>query len=262
MRSWELQEGDEIAPGRRAVRLLGGGRRHEAYLAWDDELRALVVAKLLRPDRVGSPEDARALRSEARMLDSLAHPMLLRSFGSVVDGEHPHLVLEHVEGPRLSTLIRRHGVILEQFLPLALSVASALHYLAGREVVHLDVKPSNIVMGATPCLIDLSVARRLDQLGELTSPVGTAGYMAPEQRDPDLFLDIGPGSDVWGLGATMLEALPARVSPALRELIRDCLAARPADRPSAGEVADVIEGLVDLLPPPRIGRFRPAAPVR
>ena len=54
--AWGLAEGDEIVPGRRAVRLLGGGRRYEAYLAWDDDLYALVVVKVLRP---GLVDDAR-----------------------------------------------------------------------------------------------------------------------------------------------------------------------------------------------------------
>ena len=44
------------------------------------------------------------------MLERLAHPMLLRAFGAVLDGPRPHLVLEHIEGPRLSTLLRRHAV--------------------------------------------------------------------------------------------------------------------------------------------------------
>src|ERR687893_274333 len=48
---------------------------------------------------------------------------------------------------------------IEQLLPLGLHVASALHYMAAEGIVHLDVKPSNIVMGGPPRLIDLSVAR-------------------------------------------------------------------------------------------------------
>ena len=49
--TWGFAEGDLIAPGRHAVRLLGGGRRYEAYLTWDDELHTLVVVKIVRPCR-------------------------------------------------------------------------------------------------------------------------------------------------------------------------------------------------------------------
>jgi len=194
--SWALAEGDEIAPGRTAVTRLGGGHRYEVYLAFDGRLRALVVAKLVRPDQVGAKGAQRALANEQRLLDRLAHPMLLRSFGADLDGDHPHLLLEHIEGPRLSTLIRRFGVILEQLLPLALDLSAVLHYLRGEGVVHLDVKPTNVIMAGTPRLIDLSV----EQLGEIIRPVGTDAYMAPEQCDPARFGELGPPADDDGGG--------------------------------------------------------------
>jgi eukaryotic-like serine/threonine-protein kinase len=280
MSTWGFAEGDEIAPGRQAVRLLGGGHRYEAWLAWDERLRALVVAKLLRPDQADDPAARRVLAAEARMLARLAHPMLVRSFGAA-NGERPHLVLELVEGPRLSTLIRRYGLILEQVLPLALNLCSVLHYLAEERVVHLDVKPRNIIMAGSPRLIDLSVARELDQLGTLRSHVGTDAYMAPEQCDPGRWGEIGSASDVWGLGVTVHEAFTGelpypRPSPdlphpqlvcdprpadgvplVLEGLLVSCLEPRPADRPTAAELGDALEPFVDALPPPRLGRFRP-----
>ena len=122
MNSWRFREGDLIAPGLHAVRLLGGGHRYEAYLTWDDPMRTLVVAKLLRPAEAGNAQANAALAREAQLLDRLAHPHLVRSFGASLEGERPHLILELVEGPRLSTLIRRFGVVLEQALPLALNL--------------------------------------------------------------------------------------------------------------------------------------------
>ena len=280
MNGWNLHEGDEIASGLRAVRLLGGGRRYEAHLAWHDDLRALVVVKTVRPEHVTDAGALAGLRGEAAALRSLAHPMLLRSFGAVLGGERPHLVLEHIEGPRLSTLIRRYGVGLEQLLPLALNLCAVLHYLGRERVVHLDVKPSNVIMGAEPRLIDLSVARRVDELGALCSPVGTDAYMAPEQCDPERFGDIGPAADVWGLGATLYQAIAGQLPfpagaerfPQLRTepeplpdatpapvaaAVMACLEHRAADRPAAGALADRLEPIVDALPALRLGRFRP-----
>jgi eukaryotic-like serine/threonine-protein kinase len=281
METWRFTEGDEIAAGRHAIRLLGGGHRFEAWLAWDERLRALIVAKLLRPDQAGDAAARRVLEAEGRMLARLAHPLLVRSFGCEAASERPHLVLELVEGPRLSTLIRRYGLILEQVVPLALNLCSVLHYLAREGVVHLDVKPRNIIMAGSPRLIDLSVARTFEELGELRSRVGTDAYMAPEQCDPGRWDEIGSPSDVWGLGATVHEAFagelpyprptadapypqlthPARIAdevpPKLRPLLRSCLEPRPADRPTAAELGDALEPFVDALPPPRIGRFRP-----
>jgi eukaryotic-like serine/threonine-protein kinase len=281
MASWEFAEGDEIAPGRQAVRLLGGGHRYEAWLAWDERLRAFVVAKLLRPDQTSDAAARRVLAAEADMLGRLAHPMLVRAFDAALDSERPHLVLELVEGPRLSTLIRRYGLILEQALPLALNLCSVLHYLAQERVVHLDVKPRNVIMAGSPRLIDLSVARPLRDLGTLCGYVGTDAYMSPEQCDRERWGEIGPPSDAWGLAVTVHEALTGElpyprpgpglahpqlahalrvsdaVPPVLRDLLGSCLTPRPADRPTAAELADALEPLVDGLPPPRIGRFRP-----
>jgi serine/threonine protein kinase len=279
--SWRFAESDEVGPGRRAVRLLGGGQRYEAWLAWDERLRALVVAKLLRPDQASDPVARRVLEAEARMLARLAHPLLVRSFAAEPAGMRPQLVLEFVEGPRLSTLIRRYGLVIEQVLPLALNLSSVLHYLSEEGVVHLDVKPRNLIMAGSPRLIDLSVARPLDELGALRSHVGTDAYMAPEQCDPERWGEIGPASDIWGLGVTVNEAFSGglpyprpgpelahpqlvheprvadRVPPAARGLLASCLERRPAHRPTAAELGDALEPLVHALPPPRIGRFRP-----
>src|SRR5205807_1225938 len=79
--------------------------------------------------------------------------------------------------------LQRQGP-LDEVLPLALHMCSALHYLAAEEVVHLDVKPLNIIMGPQPRLIDLSLARTVAQASGMTGPVGTTAYMAPEQCRP------------------------------------------------------------------------------
>jgi eukaryotic-like serine/threonine-protein kinase len=282
MRSWQLAEGEDIVAGRQALRLLGGGRRYEAYLAWDEHLHALVVAKLLRPDQAGDAAAIAQLTAEARLLESLAHPLLMRSFGVVLDGPRPHVVLEHIEGPRLSTLIHRYGLAIEQLLPLGLDLIRLLRYFEAERVLHLDVKPRNIIMAGRPRLIDLSVAQRKRDAGRLTSPVGTEAYMAPEQCDPARFDELSTASDVFGIGATLFEALsrerqfppddepypqlrrdpaplPRHVPAPLAELVFDALAREPADRPTLAELADRLERLVDALPQPRLSRFRPGA---
>lgn len=291
--SWAFREGDQIVPGRYATRLLGGGRRYEAYLAWDDELHTLVVAKIVRPALVGSEGARRGIEGEAHALESLSHPTIVRLFDAVLDGERPHLLLEHLEGPRLSTLLRRYRVILEQLLPLALELCSALHYMHSRGFLHLDVKPRNVVMSARPRLIDLSVALRTEEARAITRTVGTDAYMAPEQCVPERFSEIGPASDIWGLGVTLYEALtrvrpfPAASDPAstggrgrypqlaadpfplpadfphpLTDAVLSCLARDPADRPTAAELAGAFEPWVASLPSPRLGLFRPGGRTR
>jgi serine/threonine protein kinase len=288
MASWAFDEGDEIAPGRTAVRLLGGGRRYEAYVVWDERLLALAVAKIVRPEQVDDPGARKAFEAESLALEHLHHPSLVRAFDAVLEGERPHLLLELVQGPRLSTLIRRYGLALEQVLPLALELCSAVHYLGIEGYVHLDVKPRNVVLSARPILIDLSVARTLEQLRTVSSSIGTDAYMAPEQCDPGRFDLIGPPADVWGIGVTLYEAiarqrpfpdtaeegtlaerypqtaleperLPGRVPAPLAATILSCLAYEPDERPTAAELAAALEPLVASLPRPRLGLFRPGS---
>jgi serine/threonine protein kinase len=280
--SWGFAEGDEIVPGRHAVRLLGGGHRYEAYLAWDDELRSLVTVKIVRPDLVDDPGVLAGVAGEARSLQRLRHPVIVRAFDAVLRGGRPHLLLELLDGPRLSTLVRTSVVAVEQVLSLGLQLASAAHYLSVRGIVHLDIKPANVIMAGPPRLIDLSVALPFAELASITSPVGTDAYMAPEQADPSRFADIGPPADVWGIGVTLYGALakrkafgstpderfpqltrrpaplPHEVPPALSELLFAALEPRPADRPTAAELGDALEPLVAALPRPRLGRFRPS----
>jgi serine/threonine protein kinase len=285
---WGFREGDEIVPGRNALRLLGGGRLHEAYLSFDDGLHALVVAKILRPPAVSDSVALGILAAEARVVQSLGHPVVLRCFDAVLAGDRPHLVLEFLEGPRLSTLLRRYGPLaLEQLLPLGLELCSALHYLSGRGVVHLDVKPRNVIMGGPPRLIDFSIARGIDEAARLTVPVGTDAYMAPEQCDPERLGPVGTPADVWGLGVTMYEALtrslpfptqksegsstatrfpqlwsapaplPDDVPPPVGTVVLSCLERRPDDRPTAAEAARALEPFVALLPRPRLVAWKP-----
>ena len=267
-RRWHLNPGDEIAPGRRALRLLGGGDRYEAYLAWDDRLHATVVAKLLRPHLVDDRRARAAIAAEADALERLEHPIIVRSFGRALEGVHPHLVLEHLDGPRLSTLIRRFGPLApEQLVPLARALSSALAYMSGEGWLHLDVKPRNVVMTGTPRLIDLSVARTVLRARATTGRIGTDAYMSPEQCDPSRFQQIGPAADVFGLGATMFEALvgrhvfptsagerfpqlrperpalPPKAPPGLASLILACLADDPSARPSFEDIDAALEAL-------------------
>ncbi len=284
---WEFREEDEIVPGLSVLKLLGGGLRYEAYLAWHERLRSLVVAKVVRPDLVEDRATLAGLQREIELLERLDHPIVVRSFGGQVDGPRPHVVLEHLEGPRLSSLKRRHGPLLvEQLVALAIEISAALHYLGAEGLVHLDVKPSNIIMGGPPRLIDLSVARTLEQCATLRSPVGTDAYMAPEQATV-ASEQLGPPADVWGLGATLHEGvtgerpfrrgvrdskdpeerfpqltdeppeLPAHVPAALAESIMACLARDPAARPTPAELGDRLQLVLQKLPKPKLSRLKP-----
>lgn len=283
---WGFEQGDVIVPRRLALAPLGGGERFDTWLAWDEAMFAVVVAKILRPACVDDPHALRELAGEAELALTLQHPVIVRGFDAVLDGPRPHVLLEHLEGPTLRSAIRRlrHGaggrMTLEQVLPLGLHLCSALHYLEEKAIVHLDIKPSNIVMGPVPRLIDLSVARTAERAALLRKRVGTRQYMAPEQADPrpDRRGEIGTPADIWAVGTCLYQALTGRrpyrtaddddtnethpqvdapppewprraeVPLALQQAVSSCLAQDPSERPAPHELAAALEPMVAALP--------------
>lgn len=270
----------DLPPGLVGLQELGGGLHHEVWLAYDEERLAPVIVKILRAE-LSADEDAIAgtLR-EIELLAQVAHPSIVRLYDYQDEGDRPYLVMEHLDGPTLSALIFRDGPVqLHQLLPLALELAGSIHYLHSRELVHLDVKPSNIIMGAPAKLIDLSLTLDFQTAASLEYPVGTDEYMPPEQCDPLRYGPIGPASDVWAIGASLYRAavghrawkftgdvqwpqltnrpapMPSFVPPAVRDLIMDCMAFEPASRPSTTELVERIEPLLAALPSARLSGF-------
>lgn len=269
---WGFEEGAEIAEGRAVLELLGGGRRYEVYLVWDDRLHALAVAKILRPDRLADESAMHKLKREAELLERLAHPTLVRAFDAVLDGPFPHLLLEHLDGPNVRGSVKQDGPLASaDVAAIGEQVASALHYLSVEGVVHLDVKPSNLVLGEPSRLIDFGAARPVEHAARLREPLGTDPYMAPELCAMGSGMrPIGAAADVWSLGATLYYAstgevpfprsaeakasgdpaarfpqlvrrptpMPDYVPRSLAAFVVRMLAADPSERPTAAETAD------------------------
>lgn len=282
--SWGLAEGDAITPELTALRSLGGGSAYEAFLAFDEITYGPVVVKVVRPAEVDDEHTLAGLLREATALDVAHHPVTVRCLRHDVDGPRPHLVLEHAEGPSLARLIRRHRRLSpQQYLPLAVDLASALHFFRHADVCHLDVKPSNVIMGAPARLIDFSVARQAAHAAALTGHVGTDAYMAPEQAAPGGAYGVpGHASDLWGLGTTLFHAiagyrpfrdgvpaaptpadrypqlvdppleLPGDVPAAVAKVVHALLEPDPAHRPLPREVAEALEPELAALPAPRL----------
>ena len=289
---WHLDEGELLAPGLSALRRLGGGAAYEAWLCFDEVTWSPVVVKVLRPSQVEDESSRRGLRREVLALATVNHPVVVRGLRDGQDGDRPHVVLEHIDGPRLSSLIRRYGRLQEQqYLPLAIDVAAALHYFRHIGWTHLDIKPSNVIMGAPARLIDLSVARTEEDARRLRYPIGTDAYMSPEQCDPGASHEHGGpvpsfASDVWGLGATLFHAvagrrpfehgdpdardvrlrfpqlvaapaaLPDDVPPAVADVIAACLRVDPDARPLPHVVAEALEPVLAGLPRGSLAGFR------
>ncbi len=141
-------------------------------------------------------------------------------------------------------------------------------------------------MGSPARLIDLSVARPAEDARNLTAPIGTDAYMAPEQCAPGRYGVPDVASDVWGLGATLCESvtghrpfdagasdshdvhdrypqltqrphpMPSWVPGEVAAVISSALSATPADRPTPSEIVDALEPVLVRQPKPRIGGLK------
>ncbi|HBP22949.1 MAG TPA: hypothetical protein DEA08_34880 [Planctomycetes bacterium] len=264
---------------------LGRGGMGVVYRARHRTLgREVALKVLLELD----PELVARFVREGQSAAALQHPNLVRVFESGVAGGHPYLVLELVEGSDLAQRLRTEGALgLAEALRLAIEVGEGLAHAHAQGIVHRDLKPSNVLLdGAGRArLTDFGIAKQLGAKERLTQTgtiLGTPAYAPPEVLDgrPD---EVGPPSDVYGLGATLYELITGRppfagatafqllaaamteeppslsghpgVSPELALLVARCLSKDPARRP-----ADAAELVAELRSLPERGSRRRLAP--
>lgn len=234
--------------------LLGHGRRFDTWDAWDEARGARCVLKLVRPDRVDETDVVDAWQREAGVVTTISHPHLVRGY-EVLD-QPPGIVLETLRGATLAAVVEEGPLAAGDVAELLTQVGSALGYLHRHDWLHLDVKPSNVVVDhGRAVLIDLSLVQRP---GVTRRGSGTPGYQAREQQRGE---DVSAATDVHGLALTALEALRgspvpegrrrawARVCPSstpthLAEVLLAGLAASPADRPSLAELVAAARAVV------------------
>jgi eukaryotic-like serine/threonine-protein kinase len=201
-----LEPGTCLAPGYRVLEPLRRGALLDVYDVWSIERRCRCIAKVLRPEHAGRPTAQRRLLREGRLLMRLSHPHLVRAY-EVMNNPQPIVILETLTGATLSHLIHQSPGRLgfADIALLGLHVCSAIQYLHAQGVLHLDLKPSNIVVeGGMAKVLDLDIARPPGSgRGE-----GTRQYMAPEQVARQY---LGPHADVWGIGTILFQATTGRL---------------------------------------------------
>jgi eukaryotic-like serine/threonine-protein kinase len=247
-----LPPGAELVPGYEVVDHLKRTLVLDIYDVWSEERHAPCVAKTLRPDHLDDARARRGLAREARLLMSLTHPHIVRCYEHVAR-PRPVLVLETLKGATLARLLAdqpRGRLPAADLGWLGIHLCSALSYMHRRRLLHLDLKPSNVISDAGQAkLIDLSIARAP---GRARPGVGTREYMPPEQKDGGR---VNTWSDVYGLGGVLFEAAcgerPAagarlrgrRLPRGVVDAIEAALTPEPRERPTVVEV----EAAVDVL---------------
>ena len=163
---------------------IGSGGMGEVWLATDTLLDRPVAIKHTRS--VHDPGQKEIFLSEARMLARLNHPNITAIYDAIFDEqEHRfHLVMEYVDGEPLSNLIynRSSPLPLDIMLEVSMGILRALQYAHGRGVVHLDIKPANVIIAEDVKLTDFGLASLTSLLAEgREGLIGTVDYMSPEQ---------------------------------------------------------------------------------
>ncbi|MCC6741523.1 MAG: protein kinase [Planctomycetia bacterium] len=226
----------------RILRELGRGGMGVVYRALDPQLRREVALKVLLAGADASDQAVERFRREASLLARVgAHPHLVQVHDVGREEGRMYFTMDYIEGTSLRGRLDREGVLEpREAARIAAEVASALEAAHRAGVVHRDVKPHNILLGADggAFLTDFGLAREAAGGRGLTvtgDVLGTPAYMSPEQAAGQ-GARPGPGTDVWSLGATLFEMLTGRTpftgdSPAeiLRQVVQE-------DAPAPGSV--------------------------
>jgi serine/threonine protein kinase len=171
-----------------------------------------VALKVLRSDRPPAPNAVARFTRDAVVAALLDHPHIVRLHEAGEYGGTLYLDMELVQGETLEDRLRREPRPLREAAELVRKVASALDHAHGKEIVHRDVKPSNILLDerGEPRLTDFGLARLVHgaPLTETGQLVGTVDHMAPEQTGGPR--DVDGRADVYGLGVVLYRLLTGR----------------------------------------------------
>jgi eukaryotic-like serine/threonine-protein kinase len=226
---------DDLIDGRyRLIEPLGQGGTATVWRGRDERLARTVAVKV-----VAGKGSGRSAQEEARALARLAHPCVAGIFDYGVHRGSAYLVLELVDGPSLAEV---DGMPRPAVIAAGAQIADALAAAHARGIVHRDVTPANVMLTRDGIkLIDFGISAlsgnsELDADGELR---GTPAYAAPERLRAGT---VEPPSDMYSFGFVLKKLLSrtADVPPAIEQLCARCLAPDPAERPTAGEAAEIL----------------------
>lgn len=156
---------------------------------------------------------------EAQTIAALNNPHIIHIHDIFEENGTAYYVMDYLSGGSLSDLVQRNGVLAEATaLGYIRQVADALSYIHARNINHLDIKPSNVLIdgNGNAVVIDFGLSKRYDETGSQTSttPVGISHGFAPlEQYQPGGVSTFSPATDIYSLGATLYKLLSGQTPP-------------------------------------------------
>lgn len=194
----------------KVVKQLGQGATAYVFLAKHEVLDMPVAVKVLRKGlSERKPQYAERFLREAKMAAWLDHPNIVRVIDCGIEDGYHYMVMDYVDGPNCLEKLQdqSQGIEWHEAVDVAVQVADALGYAIKRDVIHRDVKPSNIMIDSTGRVrvTDLGLAKlTIKGMASLTQElhtVGTPNYMSPEQIKSSDDLDLR--TDIYSLGASL-----------------------------------------------------------
>lgn len=200
--------------GYELVSELGRGGMGIVYQARDRKLNRSVGLKMVRAGMSASSVELVRFLSEAESAARLHHPNIVQIYEFGRHHDDPFFAMELLEGGSLAKKIAGIPQAPRFAAELVETLAQAVHYAHQQGIIHRDLKPSNILLTAegVPRITDFGLAKRVEGDSGLTASgtiLGTPSYMAPEQARGEQRA-IGPGVDVYALGAILYELLTGR----------------------------------------------------
>jgi serine/threonine protein kinase len=228
----------------RIVAPLGEGGMAAVFKAYQPAVDRYVALKMLPRHYASDPQYLARFQQEARLLAQLQHPYILPIFDFGEQDGYTFFAMPYIEGGTLADLLSSGTPLpLVQVVQIINQVGEALDYAHSMNVIHRDVKPSNVLIDKRGnCLLtDFGIAKMLEGAIKLTSTgniIGTPAYMSPEQGMGE---KVDFHSDIYSLGIILYEMATGRLP-------------FNAETPAA----ILVKHITDPLPPPR--KYNPDIP--
>lgn len=201
-----LPTGFRISNRYEVVRYLGSGATGSVFVAIDRLLEDTTVAvKVLRMSAAKSHEQVKRFLREVKLMNSVNHPNVVRTFDAGSDRDLIYFTMEFIEGISLEEMAQRKELTFDQIRGIVVQIAAGLQAIHDAAIIHRDLKPGNIIVDAQlhVKIGDFGVARPVSSsLTQTGSILGSFDYMAPEVWEG---LEPSPSVDLYSLGIVLYE---------------------------------------------------------
>ena len=212
---------------------------------------------------------AKAFQRESENLSKMDHPGIIHVLEAFEANGTYYYSMEYISGGSLNDKVKDVGMPEEEALPLLAKIGDALSYMHGQKMIHLDLKPGNVVLqdDGSPVIIDFGLSKQYDKKGNPESSTtiggGTPGYAPIEQANQSSGKSFQPTLDIYALGATLFKMLTGYTPPVASSIIEDGFpesellarhvsdktvgAIREAMRPSRKDRPQTVEAFLSIL---------------